>query len=34
VSQVRLFRFDYKATPSRHMNEAIADCQKVCHIYV
>jgi len=27
--QVRLIRFDYEAKPSRHMNEAIADCQKI-----
>ena len=29
LRQVRLMRFDYDAMPSRHLDEAVADCQKV-----
>lgn len=29
LGQVRLVRFDYEATPSRHLDEAVADCQRV-----
>jgi hypothetical protein len=29
LRQIRLMRFDYEVTPSRHMVEAVADCQKV-----
>ena len=29
LRQVRLIRFDYEAKPSRHVNEAVADCQKI-----
>jgi hypothetical protein len=29
LRQVRLIHYDYEATPSRHANEAVADCQKI-----